>query len=200
MPRMESPAIAPAKVSSGELSKSERNLVWVDCEMTGLHPETDRLLEIAVVVTGPHLEARTDGPVLVLRQEEDVLGRMDKWNRNTHAKTGLLDKVRASTLGEEDAQGELLAFLARYVPAHASPMCGDCVSQDRRFLVRYLPHFDAYFHYRNLDVATLRELARRWAPEVYRGFRKKQRHTALADVHEAIDALEHYRRVFLQIP
>jgi len=185
---------APAAV----LTKSDQNLVWLDCEMTGLNPEHDRIIEIAVIVTGPQLEKRTEGPVLVLHQSDALLDGMDKWNKGTHGKSGLIDKVKASTLTEEDAQEQLLAFLRQYVPKGSSPMCGNTIGQDRRFLARYMPRLEAFFHYRNLDVSTLKELAKRWAPEVQKSFKKKQRHTALADVHESIDELEHYRAHFIR--
>jgi len=182
------------------LSKSDQNLVWLDCEMTGLNPETDRILEIALVVTGPKLEHRTEGPVLVLHQSDVMLSGMDKWNTSTHGKSGLIDKVKASTLTEDEAQEQLLAFLRHYVPKSGSPMCGNSIGQDRRFLARYMPKLEAFFHYRNLDVSTLKELSKRWAPDVQKSFKKKQRHTALADVHESIDELEHYRQHFIQLP
>jgi len=185
---------APAAV----LTKSDQNLVWLDCEMTGLNPEHDRIIEIAVIVTGPQLEKRTEGPVLVLHQSDALLDGMDKWNKGTHGKSGLIDKVKASTLTEEDVQEQLLAFLRQYVPKGSSPMCGNTIGQDRRFLARYMPRLEAFFHYRNLDVSTLKELAKRWAPEVQKSFKKKQRHTALADVHESIDELEHYRAHFIR--
>jgi oligoribonuclease len=182
-----------------ELLKSDKNLVWLDCEMTGLSPKQDRLIEIAVVVTGPNLESRTEGPVFVIHQSDAQLDKMDAWNKGTHGKSGLIDKVRASTTTEEDAQTALLAFLSLYVPAGASPMCGNTIGQDRRFLVEHMPNLEAFFHYRNLDVSTLKELSRRWRPEVYASFKKQQRHTALADVHESIDELEHYRTHFLRL-
>lgn len=182
-----------------DLAKSDQNLVWIDCEMTGLDPDKDRLLEIAVVVTGPQLQPRVEGPVLVIHQSEALLGGMDAWNKGTHGKSGLIDKVRASTLTEAQAEQQLLDFIARYAPRSASPLCGNSIGQDRRFLVRYMPRLEAWFHYRNLDVSTLKELAKRWRPEVYNGFRKAQRHTALADVHESIDELEHYRTHFLRM-
>ncbi len=180
------------------LSKSDQNLVWLDCEMSGLDPEKERLLEIAVVITGPQLTPRVEGPVLVIHQSDAVLNAMDAWNKGTHGKSGLIDKVKASTLTEEQAQAELLAFIGKYVPRNGSPMCGNSIGQDRRFLVKYMPKLEAYFHYRNLDVSTLKELAKRWRPEVYSGFRKAQSHTALADVHESIDELEHYRTHLLK--
>jgi len=168
--------------------------------MTGLDPEHDRIIEIAVIVTGPKLENRTEGPVLVVYQSDALLDGMDKWNKSTHGKSGLIDKVRAATLTEEEAQAQLMAFLSQYVPKATSPMCGNSICQDRRFLARTMPKLEAFFHYRNLDVSTLKELSKRWAPEVYKGFKKKQRHTALADVHESIDELEHYRAHFLKFP
>ncbi len=181
-----------------DLPKSDQNLVWIDCEMSGLDPEKERLLEVAVVITGPQLTPRIDGPVLVIHQSEAVLDAMDNWNKGTHGKSGLIDKVRASTLTEAQAEEQLLTFIQRYVPRNSSPMCGNTIGQDRRFLVKYMPKLEAYFHYRNLDVSTLKELAKRWRPEVYAAFKKQQRHTALADVHESIDELEHYRQHFLR--
>jgi oligoribonuclease len=168
--------------------------------MTGLNPQVERIIEIAVVVTGPLLECRTEGPVLVIHQTDALLDQMDAWNKGTHGKSGLIDKVKASTMDEEQAQEELIAFLSQYVPKNGSPMCGNSIGQDRRFLVKYMPKLEAFFHYRNLDVSTLKELSKRWAPEVYKSFKKKQRHTALADVHESIDELEHYREHFLKFP
>ena len=190
------PAIEPSTL----LPKSDQNLVWLDCEMTGLNPETERIIEIAVIVTGPKLENRTEGPVLVVHQSDALLDGMDKWNKSTHGKSGLIDKVRASNLTEEEAQAQIIAFLSHYVPKATSPMCGNSIGQDRRFLAKYMPKLEAFFHYRNLDVSTLKELSKRWAPEVYKSFKKKQRHTALADVHESIDELEHYREHFLKSP
>jgi len=168
--------------------------------MTGLNPETDRIIEIAVIVTGPQLESRIEGPVLVLHQSDTLLNGMDKWNKSTHGKSGLIDKVKASTLTEDEAQAQILAFLGHYVPKGTTPMCGNSIGQDRRFLARYMPKLEAFFHYRNLDVSTLKELSKRWAPEVYKSFKKKQWHTALADVHESIDELEHYRAHFIKYP
>ena len=181
------------------LIKSDKNLVWLDCEMTGLEPETDRLLEIAVIVTDPHLGQRIEGPVFVIHQSDAQLDKMDAWNKGTHGKSGLIDKVKASTVTEAEAEAAMIAFLAQYVPAGVSPMCGNTIGQDRRFLVKYMPKLEAYFHYRNLDVSTLKELSRRWRPEVYEGFKKQQRHTALADVHESIDELAHYREHFIRL-
>ena len=181
------------------LTKSDQNLVWIDCEMTGLDPEKERLLEIAVIVTGPHLTPRIEGPVLVIHQSDALLDKMDAWNKGTHGKSGLIDKVKASTTSEADAEQQILDFLKKYVPKNASPLCGNTISQDRRFLVKYMPRLEAYFHYRNLDVSTLKELSRRWKPTIYEGFKKQQRHTALADVHESIDELAHYREHFIRL-
>lgn len=181
------------------LARSELNLVWIDCEMTGLDPEIERLIEIAVIVTGPDLTPRIEGPVLVIHQSDEQLDRMDAWNKGTHGRSGLIEKVKASTMTEEDAQAQILEFLSRYVPKGTTPMCGNTISQDRRFLVKYMPKLEAFFHYRNLDVSTLKELARRWRPEVYSAFKKQQKHTALADVHESIDELAHYREHFLKM-
>jgi oligoribonuclease len=180
------------------LAKNDDNLIWLDCEMTGLDPDAERLIEIAVVVTGPNLEPRVEGPVLVIHQSDELLNKMDKWNKGTHGKSGLIDKVKASTISETDAEAEILAFLKKYVPKATSPLCGNTISQDRRFLVKYMPKLDAFFHYRNIDVSTFKELAKRWKPDVYKAFKKQQKHTALADVHESIDELVHYREHFLK--
>ena len=166
--------------------------------MTGLNPQAERIIEIAVVVTGPQLTPRIEGPVLVVHQSDELLELMDKWNKGTHGRTGLIDKVKASTLTEDDAQAQLLAFLAQYVPKGKAPMCGNSIGQDRRFLARYMPQLEAFFHYRNVDVSTFKELAKRWKPEVYTSFKKRGNHTALADVHESIDELLHYREHFLK--
>ena len=180
------------------LKKSDQNLVWLDCEMTGLDPEKERIIEIAVVVTGPQLTPRIEGPVLAIHQSDELLEKMDKWNKGTHGRSGLIDKVKASTISEEDAQTQLLAFLTKYVPKGKVPMCGNSIGQDRRFLVKYMPRLEAFFHYRNVDVSTFKELAKRWQPEVCSTFKKRQLHTALADVHESIDELQHYREHFLK--
>jgi oligoribonuclease len=185
--------------TSAALQKSDQNLVWLDCEMTGLDPERERIIEIAVVVTGPHLQPRIEGPVIAVHQSDALLDAMDAWNKGTHGKSGLIDRVRASTVSEAQAEQELLAFVSRYVPKNGSPLCGNSIGQDRRFLVKYMPALEAWFHYRNLDVSTLKELARRWRPEVYTSFKKRQLHTALADVHESIDELAHYREHFLKL-
>ena len=181
-----------------ELKKSDQNLVWLDCEMTGLDPDKERIIEIAVIVTGPQLTPRVEGPVLTVHQSDELLDQMDSWNKGTHGRSGLIDKVKASTVTELDAEAQILAFLAKYLPKGTSPLCGNTISQDRRFLVKYMPRLDAFLHYRNIDVSTFKELAKRWRPEVYSAFKKRQSHTALADVHESIDELEHYREHFLK--
>jgi oligoribonuclease len=180
------------------LSKSDQNLIWLDCEMTGLDPEADRLIEIAVIVTGPNLTPRIEGPVLVIHQSTEQLDKMDSWNKGTHGRSGLIDKVKASSMTEAQAEQQILEFVAQYAPKASTPMCGNSISQDRRFLVKYMPKLEAFFHYRNIDVSTLKELAKRWRPDVYSAFKKQQKHTALADVHESIDELAHYRERFLR--
>lgn len=186
-------------VTEVKLEKSDQNLVWIDCEMSGLEPDTERLIEIAVIVTGANLEPRIEGPVLVVHQSDELLDRMDAWNKGTHGKSGLIDKVRASTLTEAQAEQQILDFLARYVGKNQSPLCGNTISQDRRFLVNYMPRLESYFHYRNIDVSTLKELAKRWRPQMHSAFKKQQSHTALADVHESIDELVYYREHFLRM-
>lgn len=182
------------------LGKSDSNLVWLDCEMTGLDPERERIIEIAVIVTSPDLATRIEGPVLVIHQSDALLDQMDAWNKGTHGKSGLIDRVRASSTTEAQAEDVLLAFLAPFVAANTTPMCGNSIGQDRRFLVKYMPRLEAFFHYRNLDVSTLKELAKRWRPDLHAAFKKQQAHTALADVHESIDELAYYRDNFLRMP
>jgi oligoribonuclease len=195
--RVMQPINTPPAIAT--LAKSDQNLVWLDCEMTGLDPECERIIEIAMVVTGPNLEPRIEGPVLVIHQDNELLDKMDAWNKATHGKSGLIDKVKASTLSEEEAQTQLIDFFKQYVPKNGSPMCGNSIGQDRRFLAKYMPRLEAIFHYRNLDVSTLKELSKRWRPEVYKSFKKKQRHTALADVLESVDELAHYREHFIRL-
>jgi len=168
-------------------------------EMSGLNPDSDRVLEVAAVVTDAGLEVIAEGPVLVLHQPERVLAGMDAWNTATHARSGLTAKVRTSVLDEESASDQMIEFVARHMPRGRSPMCGNSICQDRRFMARWMPRFEAYFHYRNLDVSTLKELARRWRPEVARSFEKKSRHEALADIYESIDELRHYRAHLLRL-
>jgi len=181
------------------LALNDQNLIWIDLEMTGLYPDTDRIIEIAVVVTDPHLTVRVEGPVFAVHQSDAVLDGMDNWNKGTHGKSGLTERVRASTIDEAAAEAAVIAFLQRYVPKGKSPMCGNSICQDRRFLARGMPALEAFFHYRNLDVSTLKELARRWKPAAMEGFKKAQAHTALADIHESIDELLHYRQHFLAL-
>jgi oligoribonuclease len=181
------------------LPLDEHNLIWIDLEMTGLSPVTDRIIEIAVVVTDAQVTRRVEGPVLAVHQSDAVLDAMDAWNKGTHGKSGLIDRVKASTLDEAAAEAQVIAFLQQYVPAGKSPMCGNSICQDRRFLAKDMPVLEAFFHYRNLDVSTLKELARRWKPAALEGFKKAQAHTALADIHESIDELLHYRQHLLRI-
>ena len=188
---------APSYVT--DLAKNDNNLVWLDCEMSGLDPERERLLEIAIVVTGPNLTPRIEGPVVVVHQSDALLAGMDAWNKGTHGKSGLIDKVKASVVTEAQAEELLIDFMKKYVSKGVAPMCGNTIGQDRRFLLKYMPRFEAWFHYRNLDVSTLKELSKRWKPEVYNSFKKQQSHTALADVHESIDELAHYREHFLKL-
>jgi len=194
-----SQAPTPADSQEATLTKSDDNLVWIDCEMTGLDPDIERLLEIAVVVTGPNLSPRIEGPVCVIHQSDELLGKMDAWNKGTHGRSGLIDKVKASTTTEEDAEEQILAFIKKYVSKNNSPLCGNTISQDRRFLVKFMPKLESYLHYRNLDVSTLKELSKRWKPEVFNSFKKQQKHTALADVHESIEELVHYREHFIKL-
>ncbi len=198
---------APGEASAGTcaqptapgLSPGDQNLIWIDLEMTGLDTSHDRIIEVAVIVTDPQLLVRVEGPVLAIHQSDAVLDSMDAWNKGTHGKSGLIDRVRASTTDEAAAEAAVIAFLQRYVPRGKSPMCGNSICQDRRFLARTMPQLEAFFHYRNLDVSTLKELAKRWKPQALEGLRKAQSHTALADVHESIDELLHYRRTLLAV-
>jgi len=170
------------------------NLVWIDLEMTGLDPSRDRIIEIATVVTDPQLVEVAAGPVIAIHQPDDVLDAMDEWNRTTHSGSGLLERVRRSTFSAADGERETLAFLAQHAEPGASPMCGNSICQDRRFLAREMPELEKFFHYRNLDVSTLKELARRWAPDVFAGLKKESKHLALEDVRDSIRELAYYRR------
>ena len=174
------------------------NLIWIDMEMTGLQPDADRVIEIAMLVTDPQLNVLATGPVLVVHQPDEVLDAMDSWNKSTHAKSGLIGKVRASSLNEATAEREAIAFLSAHVPAQSSPMCGNSICQDRRFLARWMPRLEGYFHYRNLDVSTLKELVRRWKPDL-KGFTKEGKHEALADILESIEELKFYRKSVMTI-
>ncbi len=175
------------------------NLIWLDMEMSGLMPDTDRILELAVVVTDPELNVIAESPVLVIHQSDDVLDGMDAWNKGTHGRSGLIEKVKASTLDEVAATEIMIEFLKKHVPAGKSPMCGNSICQDRRFMARYMADLEKYFHYRNLDVSTFKELARRWKQVVYSGFKKASRHEALADIYESIDELRYYREHFIKL-
>lgn len=177
---------------------NEFNLVWVDMEMTGLDPDTDRIIEVAVVVTDPHLNILAEGPVFAIHQSDEILDGMDAWNKGTHGRSGLIDRVKASTVSEADAETALIDFLKHFVPAGKSPMCGNTICQDRRFMARGMPRLENFFHYRNLDVSTLKELCRRWNPELIAGFKKHQKHTALADIIESIEELRYYREHFIK--
>jgi oligoribonuclease len=181
------------------MAQDPGNLIWIDMEMSGLDPDTDRILEVALVVTDSQLETVAVAPVLVVHQPQAVLDAMDEWNKATHARTGLIERVKASTLTEAEVEERMLAFLAEHVPPNVSPMCGNSVHQDRRFLARYMPRLEAYFLYRNLDVSTLKELARRWKPQIMAGINKQGKHEALADIHESIEELKYYREHLLKL-
>jgi oligoribonuclease len=195
----DTPPNSAATTLVATLPSHDQNLIWIDLEMTGLSPFTDRIIEIAVVVTDPMLTQRVEGPVLAIHQSDAVLDGMDNWNKGTHGKSGLIDRVRVSTVDEASAQAQVIAWLKQYVPKGKSPMCGNSICQDRRFLAKDMALLEDFFHYRNLDVSTLKELARRWKPTVLDGFKKAQAHTALADIHESIDELIHYRQHFLAL-
>ncbi|HEY1147216.1 MAG TPA: oligoribonuclease [Pseudoduganella sp.] len=188
---------AEAKVAAPR--PNEMNLVWVDMEMTGLEPETDRIIEVAIVVTDMHLNVLAEGPVFAIHQTDETLDKMDAWNKGTHGRSGLIDRVKASTVSEQQAEAELIAFMKQWVPNGKSPMCGNTIGQDRRFMVKYMPKLEAFFHYRNIDVSTLKELGRRWKPEMVAGFKKAQKHTALADIVESIEELKYYRENFIKL-
>ena len=190
---------APSQAQAATLPASDQNLVWIDLEMSGLSPFTDRIIEIAVVVTDAHLTLRVEGPVFAIHQADAVLDGMDNWNKGTHGRSGLTERVRQSTIDEAQAQAAVIAWLKTYVSKGKSPMCGNSICQDRRFLAKDMPLLEDFFHYRNLDVSTLKELARRWKPAVLAGFKKVQAHTALADIHESIDELIHYRQHLLAV-
>ena len=179
------------------MAQDPGNLIWIDMEMSGLDPDNDRVLEVAIVITDSQLNTVAEGPVKIVHQFDAVFERMDSWNKSMHKKTGLIDKSKASTLDEAQVEAELIAFLAQHVPEKTSPMCGNSICQDRRFLARHMPKLEAFFHYRNLDVSTLKELAKRWKPGIMAGFAKHGKHEALADIYESIEELKYYRETFL---
>ena len=181
------------------MAQDANSLIWIDMEMSGLSPENDRVLELAIVITDSQLNVVAEGPVKVVHQADDVFERMDSWNKSTHKKSGLIDRSKAATQHETEVEAELIGFLEQYVPQSASPMCGNSICQDRRFLVRHMPKLEAFFHYRNLDVSTLKELAKRWKPGIMSGFAKHGKHEALADIHESIEELKYYREHFLNL-
>ena len=181
------------------MAQDPNTLIWLDMEMSGLDPDRDRIIEIAIVLTNDKLETIAEAPVIVVHQPDAVLDAMDDWNKSTHGKSGLIERVRASQVSEAEAEARMIEFLQQWVPARSSPMCGNSVCQDRRFLARWMPKFEAWFHYRNLDVSTLKELAKRWRPEVYAGVKKVGAHTALADIQESIAEMRHYRDTFLRL-
>ena len=181
------------------MPQDQNNLVWIDMEMTGLLPDSDRIIEIAIIVTDPTLQTVAEAPVLVVHQSDVVLDAMDAWNKGTHGRSGLIDKVKASTMDEAAAEQAMIDFLKEHVPSGVSPMCGNSVCQDRRFMARYMPRLEACFHYRNLDVSTLKELVKRWRPELAKGMTKHGKHEALADIQESIEELKYYREHFLRL-
>jgi oligoribonuclease len=181
------------------MAQDKNNLIWIDMEMTGLNPDTDCIIEVALVVTDSQLNTVAEAPVLVVSQSVLVLDNMDDWNKSTHAKSGLIEKVKASNLTEKDVEAQMLTFLQQYVSSGVSPMCGNSICQDRRFLARTMPQLEAYFHYRNLDVSTIKELVKRWKPEIKSGLTKQGKHQALADIYDSINELKYYREHFIAI-
>lgn len=182
------------------MAKSKNNLIWIDLEMTGLDTNNDYIIEIATIVTDAQLNVLAEGPILAIHQSDAILNGMDEWNTRQHGKSGLVERVRNSELNEAEAEQQTIEFLKKYVPAGVSPMCGNSICQDRRFLARCMPELEAYFHYRNLDVSSLKELARRWAPKVEKSFKKRSSHLAMDDIKDSIRELEHYREHFIKLP
>jgi oligoribonuclease len=181
------------------MAQDANNLIWLDMEMTGLNPDGDRIIEVAMVITDSQLQAVAESPVLVVHQSDEILDAMDQWNKSTHARSGLVEKVKASVLNEAQVEEQMLDFLQQHVPSNTSPMCGNSICQDRRFLARWMPALERYFHYRNLDVSTLKELAKRWKPEIVSGIVKQGKHEALADIYESIEEMKYYRAHFIRV-
>jgi len=181
------------------MSKNNNNLIWLDMEMSGLNPETDMVLEIALVITDPYLTIIGEGPVIVIHQSDEVLARMDSWNQSTHGRSGLIEKVKNSNVTEDEASHQLIEFMGQYIDKGKSPMCGNSICQDRRFMAKHMPLLESFFHYRNLDVSVFKELAKRWKPELISGFKKKSKHEALADILESVEELKYYREHFINI-
>jgi oligoribonuclease len=190
--------VVPAGATNTPIRPNEFNLVWVDMEMTGLDPDNDRIIEVAVVITDKELNILAEGPVFVIHQSDAVMDGMDAWNKGTHGRSGLIERVKASVVTEAEAEAALIKFMKLYVPSGKSPMCGNTICQDRRFMARTMPKLEAFFHYRNLDVSTLKELCKRWKPEIASGFKKHQKHTAMADIIESIEELRYYRVHFIK--
>jgi oligoribonuclease len=181
------------------MKKKNSNLIWIDLEMTGLDPSHDRIIEIATIITDTHLEERIEGPVFAIHQSEELLNSMDQWNTRQHNQSGLVQRVQKSQVTEAEAEQQTLEFLKKYIDGNKSPMCGNSICQDRRFLARYMPRLEAFFHYRHLDVSTLKELAKRWKPKAAKGFKKQSQHLALSDITDSIAELQHYREYFLDL-
>lgn len=181
------------------MKSNPNHLIWIDLEMTGLDPDTDRILELATIITNTELEIIEEGPVFAIFQPEDRLSKMDEWNTKQHTRSGLVKRVQESQIQEAEAEQKTLDFLAKWVPKNGSPMCGNSICQDRRFLYRYMPKLEQYFHYRHVDVSTLKELARYWKPDLVKQFKKKSVHLALEDIRESIDELRYYRDVFIKL-
>jgi len=181
------------------MTQDANHLIWIDLEMTGLQPDTDRILEVAAVITDSNLNPIAESPALIIHQAESVLAGMDNWNKSTHGKSGLLDKVKNASLNEMQAQQQMLAFISNYVPQRCSPMCGNSICQDRRFLARWMPQLEAWFHYRNLDVSSIKELVNRWQPKLAKGVLKSGKHQALIDIYESIEELKYYRQFFFKV-
>jgi oligoribonuclease len=180
------------------MAQDTQHLIWIDLEMTGLNPDTDLIIEIATIVTDKDLNILAQGPVIAVHQSDEALAAMDNWNQHHHGQSGLIDRVKASTIDDAEAERLTLEFLKQWLPVKTSPICGNSIGQDRRFLVRYMPELEAYFHYRNLDVSTLKELVARWAPALKEGFKKETKHQALDDIIESIEELRYYREHFIK--